>query len=82
MRVLRDVIAHRNGDDWIAISREPATAGETLVLHVDQGDERHRITVCVVESRPVIVEGDMRHWIRLQADHLPRVLFEQQVRRG
>ena len=66
LRVLRDVIVHRDGDqEWIAIGREPAVVGEILMLDVDEGDVRHRLTMCVVESRPVIVDGDMRHRIRL-----------------
>lgn len=80
--VLRDVIVRREGDDgWIAISREAASAGETLVLDVDEDETPQRYTVCVVESRPLIVDGDMRYRIRLDADPCPAVLFEQQVRR-
>jgi hypothetical protein len=83
VRVFRDVIVRRESDEeWIAISREAAVVGETLVLDVDEGEERQRFTVCVIESRPVIVDGDMRHRIRLQTNELPPVLFEQQVRRG
>ncbi len=83
LHVLRDVIVHRNGDEeWIAIGREPAVVGEILMLDVDEGDVRHRLAMCVVESRPVIIDGDMRHRIRLQRDELPPVLFEQQIRRG
>ena len=83
LRVLRDVIVQRSGDhEWIAIGREPAVVGETLMLDVDDGEFRHRLTMCVIESRPVIVDGDMRHRIRLHNDELPPILFEQQVRRG
>ena len=83
LHVLRDVIVHRNGDEeWIAIGREPAVVGEILMLDVDEGDVRRRLAMCVVESRPVIIDGDMRHRIRLQSDELPTILFEQQIRRG
>ena len=83
LRVLRDVIVHRkDGDEWIAIGREPAVVGEILMLDVDEGDVRNRLTMCVIESRPVIVDGDMRYRIRLQLDELPPILFEQQLRRG
>jgi len=78
-----DVVVQRNGETgWIAISRQPAAAGETLILDIDESGRPHRLAVCVVESRPVILEGDMRHWIRLQPDEVSPVLFEQQVRRG
>ena len=83
LRVLRDVIVHRAGDhEWVAIGREPAVVGETLMLDVDDGDAWHRLTMCVIESRPVMLDGYVRYRIRLQLDELPPILFEQQVRRG
>jgi len=36
----------------------------------------------VIESRRVVLDGDMRHRIRLRATDYPPILFEQQVRRG
>ena len=66
-----DVIVEPNGtDEWIATGREPAVAGETLILDVvlfdtGVGELRHSLPVCVIESRPIILDGDMRHWIRL-----------------
>ncbi len=81
LRVLRDVIVHRESDqEWIAIGREPAVVGEILMLDVE--DEDVRLTMCVIESRPIIIDGDMRHRIRLHSGELPPVLFEQQVRRS
>jgi hypothetical protein len=83
LRVLRDVIVHHNGDqEWIAIGRQPAVVGETLTLDVDDGDVLQRLTMCVIESRPIVLDGDMRHRIRLHQGELPPILFEQQVRRG
>ncbi len=38
--------------------------------------------MCVIESRPVMLDGYVRYRIRLQLDELPPILFEQQVRRG
>jgi hypothetical protein len=66
-------------DEWIAISREGAVAGEMLVLDVDDGEQRNRFTVCVIESRPIIVGGDMRHRIRLQSAGVPSIVFRHQV---
>ena len=66
-----DVVVQQGGDDeWIGISRQPAVTGEMLVLDVLQSDAVEgeiwrRLPVCVIESRPVIVDGDMRHRIRL-----------------
>jgi hypothetical protein len=88
VRVFPDVIVQQNGDDeWIAISREAAVTGETLVLDIaiqdpDVGELRQRHSVWVIDSRPVVVDGDMRYRIRLQAGALASMLFEQQVRRG
>ena len=88
LRVFRDVMVYRNGDhEWIALSREAAVCGETLMLDlviVDINETRlwDRFTVCVIESRPVIVDGDMRYRLRLHCDEDPPVLFEQRIRRG
>jgi len=83
LRVLRDVTVYRIGDEqWIAVGREPAVLGEVLMLDVEDGGSRKRLTMCVIESRPVMLEGYVRYRIRLQLDELPPILFEQQVRRG
>ena len=83
LRVLRDVIVHQKDDEeWIAIGREAAVVGETLMLDLDEGGVPHRLVMCVIESRPVILDGDMYHRIRLHSGELPPVLFEQQIRRG
>ena len=81
LRVLRDVMVYRESDhEWIAIGREPAVVGEILMLDVE--DEDVRLTMCVIESRPIVHDGDMRHRIRLHSGELPPVLFEQKVRRS
>jgi hypothetical protein len=83
LHVLFDVVVQRHGDEWVAISREPAIVGETLTLDVFdiEGTETDdRFSVRVIESRPVIVEGHLRHRMRLQ-QAVPPVLTEQQIRR-
>ena len=88
LRIFPDVVVQRNGgDEWIALSREAALTGETLVLDVvltdaDAMEMRQRFPVYVIDSQPVIVDGDIRHRIRLQGGDLAPILFEQQVRRG
>jgi hypothetical protein len=88
LRVFPDVVVQQGDDDeWVGISRQPAVTGETLVLdvmHLDdvEGEVHRRLPVCVIESRPVIVDGDMRHRIRLHGGIMASVWFEQQVRRG
>jgi hypothetical protein len=87
-RLFPDLLVQQDGlNEWIGISRQPAAAGETLVLDVVQfdaveGEIHRRLPVCVVESRPVIVDGDMHHRIRLDSGIMALVSFEQQVRRG
>jgi hypothetical protein len=86
MRIFLDVIVQRYGkDEWIAVGREGAHTGETLMLDVvlDEAEPtelRERIPVCVIDSRPVIVDGDMRHRIRLHGGDLTSVLLEQPTR--
>src|SRR5262245_16661264 len=88
LRIFPDVVVDQgSGDEWIAISREAALTGETLVLDIemvdpDFGESRQRFPVYVIESQPVIIDGDVRHRIRLQGGDLSPILFEQQVRRG
>ena len=88
VRLFPDVIVQQDGDEeWIGIGRQPAVAGETLMLErpaidTDEGELRHRLPVCVIESRPMIVDGDMRHRIRLHSGMMASVRFEQQMRRG
>ena len=80
---LSDVIVQKNGYcEWIAISRQPAVVGETLILEFDEGGRSEQLAMCVIESRRVVLDGDTRHWIRLRATDYPPVLFEQQIRRG
>ena len=82
-RRLSDVIVQRNGyREWIAIGRRAANVGETLIVEIDEGEWREDLAMCVIESRPYMLDGDTRHRIRLLATDLPPVLFEQQVRRG
>ena len=83
-----DVVVQPYGkDEWIAMSREPALTGETLMLDLvanepDGCELRERLPVCVIDSRPVILDGELRHRIRLLGGDLAPVLFEQQIRRG
>src|SRR5262245_60044628 len=78
-----EIAVQRNGDgEWIAIAREPALPGETLMLETLDRDGAKEVAVCVIESRPVFLQGEIRHCIRLWSDDMASVLFEQQMRRG
>jgi hypothetical protein len=83
LKVLCDVVVQRHGDgEWIAICRQPAVVGETLLLDIIEGDRPQQVAVCVIESRPFLLDGDKRYRIRMQTDEPLPILFEQQVRRG
>lgn len=66
MRVLRDVVVDRTGrDELLAVSHVPAITGEDMSLDLVSAGRSLELKVRVVESRPVIVEGAVRHRIRL-----------------
>ena len=66
MRVLRDVVVDRvNREELLAISQAPAVAGEEMSLDLVGAGVTIELRVRVLESRPVIVDGAVRHRIRL-----------------
>ena len=66
MRVLRDVVVDRTGrDELLAVSNVPAIAGEDMSLDLISAGRNLALKVKVLESRPVMVEGAVRHRIRL-----------------
>ena len=88
LRIFPDVVVKKDGaGEWSGISRLPVGAGETFVLDVVEADPadgavRRRVPVCVVESRPVLVDGEVCHRIRLHTGQVSSIEFEQHVRRG
>jgi hypothetical protein len=67
MRVLRDVILHRNGpEELLAVSQTPGLVGEEMTLDVVGGGSSVALKVKVVDSRPLVVDGAVRHRIRLE----------------
>jgi len=65
MRVTRDVVlSERTEGEWIAMSREAGVLDETVV--VESLDEGITDVAKVVESRPVMTDGAVRHrlWLR------------------
>lgn len=66
MRVLRDVVIQRSeGGELEAVSHQPAIAGEEMTLDVVGGGETIGLKVRVLDSRPMILNGSVRHRIRL-----------------
>jgi predicted transcriptional regulator len=71
LRVLRDVVVHWTRDnEWIALSREAGVVGESLELNLVLGRSPLRYPVRVLESCPVIIEGAVRHRLRLQVEQM------------
>lgn len=71
MRVLRDVVIDRTGrDELLAVSHVPAITGEDMSLDLISAGRNLALKVKVLESRPVMVEGAVRHRIRLAVTDL------------
>jgi len=65
LRLARDIGLHERHDgDWMATSRDPGVIGE--VVQIDLLDEGVTVTARVVESRPIVMDGAIRHrlWLR------------------
>ena len=66
IRTLRDVVVQRTGPyECVAITHAPGVVGETLRLDLLGGGQVLELEVRVIESRPVIVDGTVRHRVRL-----------------
>ena len=68
LRVLSDVVVQRAGGEGqlLAISPDPAVASERLMLELAGAGSAATLDVEVTESRPVIVNGALRHRLELQ----------------
>jgi len=68
LRVMRDVTFRREcNNEFVVISEEPEATGESLILeHVVDGTVM-ATRVRVVESHPTIVNGSVRHRMRLRS---------------
>ena len=66
IRILRDVVINRTGEDeLLAVSNAAAVVGELLSLEVMGAGQSAVVKVRVLDSRPVIIDGTVRHRIRL-----------------
>ena len=67
LRVLRDVVVqHVGSDELLVIGREAAAVGSLLTLELPELDAGRGIGVRVVDSGPVVIDGAIRHRLRLQ----------------
>jgi hypothetical protein len=65
LRVSRDVIVRRGeGGELVAISSEAGLCGELLMIYL-VGESDVGTSVRVVDSRPVVVNGHVRHRLQL-----------------
>jgi hypothetical protein len=71
VRILRDVTIHQNGGgEVVVMSREPGVVSEQMALEMpDSGVAPVRVEVA--ESRPLIVDGAVRHRLRLRVVSAP-----------
>jgi hypothetical protein len=66
MRILRDVAVDRTSrEEVMAVSQAPGVLGEVMTLDLMGGGVNLALLVKVLESRPVIVGGALRHRLRL-----------------
>jgi hypothetical protein len=66
LRVLRDVAVQDGPDGALTVvSQAPAVIGELLSLYLSGGGSNARLMVRVDESRPLMMQGSLRHALRL-----------------
>jgi hypothetical protein len=75
LRLARDIGLHQRQDgDWTATSRDAGVLGEVVLI--DLLDEGVTVTARIVESRPIVIDGAIRHrlWLRkLDPDDQARI---------
>jgi hypothetical protein len=66
VRVLRDVVIERMAHhELVAISQTPAVIGEEMFLELFSGRGCIALKVRVLDSRPAVIAGSMRHRLRV-----------------
>jgi hypothetical protein len=66
LRVNRDVVVQRAADGELQVlSREPAVRDERMFVQFPDADPDAAVRVRVIDSRPVVVQGAVRHLLRL-----------------
>ena len=67
LRVLRDVTVQRaHENELLVIGREAGVVGDQLTIEIAEPDAAIRATVQVIESLPIIINGAVRHRLRLR----------------
>ena len=66
LRVLRDVVIERmEHQELVVISQAPTVIGEEMSLELFSGRGCIALSVKVLDSRPVVIAGSMRHRLRV-----------------
>ena len=71
LRISRDVLVQEaaDGDELVAVSRQAGVVGEALTIEVaeaDRGPWKNAMKVRVAESSPIVIDGTVRHRLRLE----------------
>lgn len=67
LRVMRDVVVQHTGNGQvIAISREPGVLGESVIIQFPADETSAGLQARIVESQPIVVNGTVRHRLRLE----------------
>jgi hypothetical protein len=67
LRVSRDVIVEKVvGDELVAVGNEPGIEGDVLTIALSINQVRETVTVLVMASRPRLVNGGVKHELRLK----------------
>ena len=66
VRVMRDVVIERmEREELVVISQAPAVTGEGLSLELFSRSGCVELKVTVLDSRPQVIDGSMRHRLRV-----------------
>ena len=66
LRVNRDVVVQRADDGELQVlSREPGVRDERMVVQFPDDHAGEAVRVRVIDSKPVVVQGVVRHLLRL-----------------
>ncbi len=77
LRVTKDIVVQRvEQDELTVISREPGVRDERMFVQFPDADPDAGMSVTVVESRPIIVQGAVRHLLRLRVIGMPGQALE------
>ena len=85
LKVLKDVVVQRaQPQELLAISHAAGVLGEEMTLDLIGSGKTLALKVQVLESRPVIIDGSVRHRIRLRLleNDAARMLPSQAIAAG